>query len=68
RLKKPCVQCGQLLDLPWNLCPFCAAPQAALEPEPVNSQRPSARRSAAARSGYQPLAQSSVEFVDGEDV
>src|SRR5215468_55362 len=67
RLKKPCVQCGQLLDLPWNLCPYCAAPQAALEPD-VNSQRPSGRRSAAARSGYQPVAQSSLEFVDGDDV
>src|SRR5260221_9045556 len=66
RLKKPCIQCGQLLDLPWNLCPFCATAQAGLEPD-ANSQRPSARRSAAARSGYQPVAQSAVEFVEGDE-
>ena len=23
KLKKPCHQCGKLMELPWNLCPFC---------------------------------------------
>lgn len=26
RLKKACHQCGKLMELPWNLCPYCAAP------------------------------------------
>lgn len=26
KLKKNCHQCGKLMDLPWNLCPFCGAP------------------------------------------
>ena len=26
RLKKTCHQCGKLMDLPWNLCPYCATP------------------------------------------
>jgi RNA polymerase subunit RPABC4/transcription elongation factor Spt4 len=26
KLKKPCHQCGRLMDLPWNLCPFCGTP------------------------------------------
>lgn len=26
RLKKNCHQCGKLMDLPWNLCPFCGTP------------------------------------------
>ncbi|MBM3152003.1 MAG: zinc ribbon domain-containing protein [Chloroflexi bacterium] len=26
KLRKPCHQCGQLMELPWNLCPFCGAP------------------------------------------
>lgn len=26
RLKKPCHACGKLMDLPWNLCPFCGTP------------------------------------------
>ena len=25
-LKKPCVQCEQLLDLIWNVCPYCGVP------------------------------------------
>jgi RNA polymerase subunit RPABC4/transcription elongation factor Spt4 len=23
KLKKPCHQCGKLMELPWNICPFC---------------------------------------------
>jgi len=26
RLKKPCHHCGKLMDLPWNLCPYCGTP------------------------------------------
>jgi RNA polymerase subunit RPABC4/transcription elongation factor Spt4 len=26
RLKKPCHQCGRLMELAWNLCPFCGTP------------------------------------------
>lgn len=26
KLKKKCHHCGKLMDLPWNLCPFCGTP------------------------------------------
>ncbi len=26
RLKKPCHQCKRLMELSWNLCPYCATP------------------------------------------
>jgi RNA polymerase subunit RPABC4/transcription elongation factor Spt4 len=26
RLKKNCHQCGKLIELPWNLCPYCGTP------------------------------------------
>lgn len=26
RLKKPCHQCNKLMELPWNICPFCGTP------------------------------------------
>ena len=26
KLKKNCHQCGKLMDLPWNLCPYCGTP------------------------------------------
>lgn len=26
RLKKNCHQCNRLMELPWNLCPYCGAP------------------------------------------
>lgn len=26
KLKKACHQCGKLMELPWNICPFCGAP------------------------------------------
>ncbi len=26
KLRKTCVKCGGLLDLPWNICPFCGNP------------------------------------------
>lgn len=26
KLKKNCHKCGKLMELPWNLCPFCGTP------------------------------------------
>jgi RNA polymerase subunit RPABC4/transcription elongation factor Spt4 len=26
KLKKNCHMCGKLMELPWNLCPFCGTP------------------------------------------
>lgn len=26
KLKKPCHRCGKLMELPWNICPYCGAP------------------------------------------
>jgi RNA polymerase subunit RPABC4/transcription elongation factor Spt4 len=26
RLKKPCHQCARLMELAWNLCPYCGTP------------------------------------------
>jgi len=26
-LKKKCPNCNRLLEIPWDLCPFCAAPE-----------------------------------------
>jgi RNA polymerase subunit RPABC4/transcription elongation factor Spt4 len=25
KLKKSCNECGQLMELPWNICPYCGA-------------------------------------------
>jgi hypothetical protein len=29
-----------MLELAWNLCPYCATPQVAYDPEPVRGKRP----------------------------
>ena len=26
RLKKQCLKCNELMELPWDLCPFCGTP------------------------------------------
>lgn len=26
RLKKPCHECGRLMELTWQICPYCASP------------------------------------------
>lgn len=26
KLKKTCLHCGKLMELPWNICPFCGGP------------------------------------------
>jgi len=33
KLKKPCHQCGRLMDLPWNICPYCGTPAPGLRKE-----------------------------------
>src|SRR5258706_3805934 len=71
RLKKQCIQCGQLLDLPWNLCPYCAAVQGNVaEPDarPQGRARRTDSRRPTAQPGYEPVPQSPLEFVDGEDI
>jgi RNA polymerase subunit RPABC4/transcription elongation factor Spt4 len=51
RLKKNCHECGKLMELPWNLCPYCGTPAPgmrrenltlddALRPVPVESETP----------------------------
>lgn len=39
RLKKPCRQCTELLELSWNLCPHCATDQSRYEPSENASRR-----------------------------
>ena len=33
KLKKNCHQCGKLMDLPWNLCPYCGTPSPGMRRE-----------------------------------
>jgi RNA polymerase subunit RPABC4/transcription elongation factor Spt4 len=51
RLKKSCHECSKLMELPWNLCPYCGTPAPgmrrenltlddALRPVPVDSEEP----------------------------
>lgn len=35
KLKKTCRTCGKLMELSWNVCPFCAAPEYGLRTEDV---------------------------------
>jgi RNA polymerase subunit RPABC4/transcription elongation factor Spt4 len=30
KLKKTCESCGRLMELPWNICPYCATPAAGM--------------------------------------
>lgn len=73
RLKKTCVQCHRLLELSWNICPYCTASQITQDnPEWYNSgysqplpatakpEERSERRSRVRRTTE------SLEFVDGE--
>jgi len=78
RLKKGCVQCKQLLDLPWNICPYCATMQGntaayAGQPEGRSTQgrvRRQDTRRPQPQSDYEveTVPQSSIEFVDDEDL
>ncbi len=78
RLKKPCVHCRQMLELSWQVCPYCTTPQPgyqaersanpqphvrqAVQPEEINTKRPSNSRANNARVA-QPL-----EFIEGEEL
>ncbi len=33
KLRKPCHQCGRLMELAWNICPFCGAPAPGMRKE-----------------------------------
>jgi hypothetical protein len=35
KLKKSCHQCSKLMDLPWNICPFCGTPAPGMRRENV---------------------------------
>ncbi len=35
RLKKPCHQCGRLMELAWNLCPYCGTPAPGMRRENI---------------------------------
>lgn len=74
RLKKPCVVCRNLLELSWNLCPHCAAPQTGYShtnPAADYDNRPSPvpeSRVSLARSDPEPQSgQGSLEFIDGDE-
>ncbi|MDW8172591.1 MAG: zinc ribbon domain-containing protein [Anaerolineae bacterium] len=73
RLKKPCHVCGHLLELPWTICPHCAAAQNRYLPEDsvVNASRHiersaprTPRRSSATAGGELPLSSSSPQILD----
>ncbi|MCC7449998.1 MAG: zinc ribbon domain-containing protein [Anaerolineae bacterium] len=72
RLKKPCIQCNQLLDLPWNICPYCATPQGAAA-EAEQPRQPSQRRSRRSDRGERARPTEEVtegaqlEFIEGDD-
>jgi hypothetical protein len=68
RLKKPCVRCTRMLDLSWNLCPYCAIPQpvaASERPAGYSHVRPSSVPEQWSGSGSS--RGEVLEFVDGED-
>lgn len=33
KLKKNCHECGQLMELPWNICPYCGTPELGMRRE-----------------------------------
>ena len=33
KLRKPCHQCGRLMELPWNICPYCGTPAPGMRKE-----------------------------------
>lgn len=35
RLKKTCLHCEKLMDLPWNVCPFCGSPELGIRTESI---------------------------------
>ena len=33
KLKKNCHECGKLMELPWNICPYCGTPELGMRRE-----------------------------------
>ncbi|NOY98067.1 MAG: zinc ribbon domain-containing protein [Chloroflexi bacterium] len=33
KLKKTCHECGKLMELPWNICPYCGMPEPGMRRE-----------------------------------
>ena len=33
KLRKPCHSCGKLMELPWNICPYCGIPAPGMRKE-----------------------------------
>jgi RNA polymerase subunit RPABC4/transcription elongation factor Spt4 len=77
RLKRPCTRCGRMLDLSWDLCPYCASTvpnfasdrpvhtrQSASEPEVWTP--PPAIPSYTGRTRRQSQSEA-LEFVDSDD-
>ena len=76
RLKKPCIVCRNLLELSWNLCPYCAASQGGqAEVDPIeNYTRPPAtmpeqRVSLTRKPSDSPTGDiaDTLEFVDSDE-
>ncbi len=38
KLRKPCHRCGRLMDLPWNLCPYCGEPAPGMKREDLGTE------------------------------
>jgi RNA polymerase subunit RPABC4/transcription elongation factor Spt4 len=36
KLKKDCHNCGKLMELPWNICPYCGIPAPGMRIESTN--------------------------------
>ncbi|HVN16143.1 MAG TPA: zinc ribbon domain-containing protein, partial [Anaerolineales bacterium] len=36
KLKKTCHNCGKLMELPWNICPYCGTPAPGMRRESVS--------------------------------
>jgi len=43
KLKKPCNECGKLMELPWNLCPYCGTPAPGMRHETAVSMEEALR-------------------------
>ena len=40
KLKKACNTCGHLMDLPWNLCPYCGTPEQVPQVDDLSKDMP----------------------------
>ncbi len=74
RLKKTCVHCHRLLELSWNICPYCTGSQVSQESaewyKPVQSQQtaaPALPETRSERRSRVRRASESVEFVDSDE-